>query len=405
MAKQSDHTGVPEDAARDRRDATVLRESIQEFPGPVAVYDGGNRLIAFNAMYRWVHGSAFDTVERRAGDRPIRYEDLIRETAKSVVLPEDMEAHVADRLRAQQVADGKPVDRFYPGRGWFRIVKIRTRSGAVVGFATDVSELKETSLALEQARAAAEAANVAKSAFLANISHELRTPLNAVIGIAEALELGIFGPIADERHRQHIANIRQSGHHLLSLIADLLDLAKVEAGAMEVERTTFALAELFADCATMLQPIADRRPASLMFRPPPARLRLLADGRKIKQVMINIVNNAIKFSHPGGTVLVTVDCDGKGLRIHVDDDGIGLDQEKIEIAFQPFSRLDHTLSTPSEGTGLGLPIAQRFVELHGGTLEIAARQGRGTRVTVVLPPDCLAPDCPAPHGGDTDTAS
>ena len=242
--------------AHDARDARILRESIREFPGPVAVYDDQDRLIAHNELYRWVHGGAFERVKRKAGAERILYEDLVRESARDVVPPEEFEAHVADRIRAQREANSTPIDRYYPNRGWFRITKVRTPSGAVVGFATDVTELKEKTLALEQARAAAEAASIAKSAFLANMSHELRTPLNAIIGLSEALEMGVFGDLANEAHKGYITDIHNSGNHLLALISDLLDLAKVEAGKMELEPEDFGLTELIDECLTMISPIA-----------------------------------------------------------------------------------------------------------------------------------------------------
>jgi len=151
------------------RDDRILRESIQEFPGPVAVYDERDRLIACNELYRWVHGDAFAKVEAQCKGREINYADLVRESARDIVPPDHLEAHIHDRLRAQREANGDAIDRYYPGRGWFRIVKLRTPSGAVAGFATDITELKETTIALEQARMAAETANIAKSAFLANM--------------------------------------------------------------------------------------------------------------------------------------------------------------------------------------------------------------------------------------------
>ncbi len=371
------------------RDAALLRESIQEFPGPVAVYDEQDRLIACNALYRWVHGEAFDRVERAAAPAGLRYEDLVRESAKQVVPPEALEAHVADRLRAQREASGEPVDRYYPERGWFRIVKIRTPSGAVAGFATDVTELKELTLALEQARAAAEAANLAKSSFLANMSHELRTPLNAIIGMAEALDLGVLGALENPRHRQYVADIRGSGEHLLALLSDLLDLAKVEAGAMELEREVFELAALLRECEIMMTPLARRAPVRLAVTRPEPSPRLFADRRKIKQVLINILSNAVKYSRPGGLVELAARPEDGGLAIVVLDQGIGVDEAQIELAFRPFSRLAGETRNRAEGAGLGLPLARRFAELHGGTLRIAARRGAGTRVTLWLPPEAL----------------
>ncbi|MEX0758011.1 MAG: HAMP domain-containing sensor histidine kinase, partial [Tistlia sp.] len=226
--------------------------------------------------------------------------------------------------------------------------------------------------------------------FLANMSHELRTPLNAIIGLAEALEIGVFGTMENDQHRRYVADIRQSGHHLLALISDLLDLAKVEAGAMELEREAFALPALIEECLAMMRPIADARSICLRTEGPSETLRLIADRRKIKQVLINILSNAVKYSHAGGDVRVTALLAVDGLRIEVEDRGIGLDETGLDLVFQPFGRLHNRLGAMPEGAGLGLPIAQRFAELHGGEIGIASRLGKGTLVTLRLPPDILA---------------
>jgi len=384
----ADYTGgKPEqdrDAAQHLRDALILRESIQEFPGPVAVYDSEDRLIACNELYRWVHGTAFERVQRNAGENRIRYEDLVRESANDVVAPEKFEAHVADRLRAQREASSEPVDRYYPNRGWFRITKVRTPSGAVVGFATDVTELKEKTVALEEARAAAEAANIAKSAFLANMSHELRTPLNAIIGLSEALEMGVFGELT-EKHRTYIQDIHNSGNHLLALISDLLDLAKVEAGKMELECETFDLNALIGECLTMMSPIAGQNRVTLESDTGPKDLMINADRRKVKQSLLNILSNAVKYSNIGGSVILSLVRTRHHLQIKVRDDGIGIDMDQLDYVFEPFGRVQSSFTAMPDGAGLGLPIARRLMELHGGDIAIESNRGNGTTVTLQLP--------------------
>ncbi|MDW3205982.1 MAG: ATP-binding protein [Alphaproteobacteria bacterium] len=377
------------EAALHERDAKILRESIQEFPGPVAVYDENDKLIACNELYRWVHGEAFPELERETPGGRIDYADLIRESAKLTVPPEEMEAHIQDRLRAQREADGTPIDRFYRDRGWFRIVKIRTPSGAIAGFATDITELKETTLALEHARAAAEAANIAKSTFLAKMSHELRTPLNAIIGLSEALEMGVFGAVENKRHLRYLADIRQSGHHLLALISDVLDLAKVEAGTLEINREVFDLGDLIRECMSMMKTIADRGDIDLQLDGAVVPVGLYADRRKVMQAFINVLSNAVKYSLAGGMVRVRADLDDDGLHLSVRDQGIGLDEDQIGRVFQPFGRLTQALASSVEGAGLGLPIAQRFIDLHGGSIRLASKVGQGTTVTIVLPLDAV----------------
>jgi two-component system cell cycle sensor histidine kinase PleC len=366
------------------RVANILNEAIQEFPGPVAVYDENDNLISYNPLYKWVHGQAFEAVLQRAGDKPINYADLVRESAKDVVPAEMLEDHVTDRLRAQKDASGKAIDRFYPNRGWFRIVKVRTPSGAIAGFATDITELKDKSLALERARADAEAANVAKSAFLANMSHELRTPLNAIIGLSEAVGTGILGS-CNEKDREYLKDIYNAGHHLLALINDLLDLSKVEAGAMELDHQTFHLQTLLQECIHMIKPIADRASVKIETDISATSINLNGDPRKIKQVILNILTNAVKFSHRGHVVQMRASVDPKQIAIEIEDYGIGIEEENLELAFQPFGHLNHNLAVPAKGAGLGLSIAKRLIELHEGTIHLASRIGEGTTVTVMLP--------------------
>lgn len=376
------------DAAQHLRDAQILRESIQEFPGPVAVYDDLDRLIACNELYRWVQGAAFQRVVEKTGSQRFFYEDLVRESAKDAVPSEKLEAYVADRLRAQRDADGKPTDRYYPDRGWFRIFKVRTPSGAVVGFATDITELKEKTVALEEARAAAEAASIAKSAFLANMSHELRTPLNAIIGLSEALELGVFGSMED-RHRDYIRDIHTSGNHLLALISDLLDLAKVEAGKMELEPEEVDLNGLIGECLTMMSPIASQNRITIENSLPGRELLVRADRRKLKQALLNILSNAVKYSNPGGSVFLSLLRTTERLAIKVRDEGIGIDMEQLDYVFEPFGRLQSSFTAMPDGAGLGLPIARRLMELHGGDITIESNPGKGTAVTLILPATVL----------------
>ncbi|NMM45794.1 hypothetical protein HH303_14960 [Rhodospirillaceae bacterium KN72] len=372
-------------AARNAADALILRESIQEFPGPVAVYDHDDNLIACNELYKWVHGAAFDTVRERSGNSPIRYEDLVRESAKSVVDADDLEAHIADRVKAQRDATGQPTDRFYPNRGWFRIIKVRTPSGAVVGFATNITELKEKTAELEQARAAADAANTAKSAFLANMSHELRTPLNAIIGLSEALISGVFGPIENEKHREYITDIQDSGNHLLALISDLLDLAKVEAGTLDLYDEEFAVADLISDCVNMMLPIAVKASIGLTTQMSGIPCSICADYRKLKQAVLNILANAIKYSPTGTDVQIVTKVDHDSILIRVQDQGIGIDLDDVGRVFEPFGRLAATQRDAPDGAGLGLPIAKRLVELHGGAISIDSARGKGTTVDIRLP--------------------
>lgn len=238
---------------------------------------------------------------------------------------------------------------------------------------------------LARAKMEAEMADRAKSEFLAHMSHELRTPLNAVIGFADMLRLELYGPMPP-RYRDSIETIATSGRHLLDLINDLLDLARIEAGAVELQSDWIDLSAVAHATARMLEPLADGRGVGLRIegRHGP---RVRADRRAIQQVLINIVGNAIKFGAENGEVTIEFG-DGDPVRIRVRDDGPGMSPMQIRRAMQPYGRcqVEPSQTAPSiGGTGLGLPIARRLVELHNGSLTIDSVPGSGTTVTIELP--------------------
>jgi signal transduction histidine kinase len=246
---------------------------------------------------------------------------------------------------------------------------------------------RETATAdLRRATQKAELANRSKSEFLANMSHELRTPLNAIIGFSELLQTPGATGIDEESRMQYIGDIAASGRHLLSLINDLLDLSKIEADELVLREEVFDPAAEINDC---LKFVADRagQVDVTITRNYGGDLPLLkADLRTCKQMVLNLVTNAIKFTEPGGTVAVSVERGpDSGIVVAVSDTGIGMDPAQIEVALQPFRQIDSGLARRHEGTGLGLPLVRALAELHGGRLEIASEPSKGTTATVRFP--------------------
>jgi signal transduction histidine kinase len=238
---------------------------------------------------------------------------------------------------------------------------------------------------LQQQGIALEAASRHKSEFLANMSHELRTPLNAVIGFSDVLLQRMAGEL-NERQIEYVRDIRDAGAHQLALVNDILDLSKVEAGRMEFEPTEFSLAALIGDAVAMLRERASKGGVTLIVTAMDATLgTITADERKIKQVLFNLIVNGIKFTPSGGSVTVDGKREPSAVSVSVTDTGVGIAQADQTMIFEEFRRAGSNAGRPVEGTGLGLSLAKRFVELHGGTLRVESEPGHGARFVFVLP--------------------
>lgn len=255
-----------------------------------------------------------------------------------------------------------------------------------IGVCHDISARKEAEETIRDARYQAEIANNAKSEFLANMSHELRTPLNAILGFSEIMMKEAFGPIGGDRYRNYAGDIHGSGQHLLELINDILDLSKIEAGNEELHEENIEIPELLHSVMTLVKGQAKKNDVSLKLEFPDTLPALRADGRKIKQMLVNVLSNAVKFTQAGGGVTLEIECPPEaGCVVRISDTGIGMAQDDIPRALMPFSRIDNLISRGVEGTGLGLPLARRLAELHGGSLDVQSTLGVGTTVTIELP--------------------
>jgi PAS domain S-box-containing protein len=256
--------------------------------------------------------------------------------------------------------------------------------------ARDVTARKAAETVMREAKEAAEAANRSKSEFLANVSHELRTPLNAIIGFSEVMEHEMFGKLGNEHYRDYARDIRLSGAHLLEVINDILDLAKVEAGKVELQEQSIDVGKVTEATVRLVRERASGRNIDVSIRLPDNLPRLWGDERKIKQILINLLSNAVKFTPEGGSVTVSADrSTADGIQIAVSDTGIGIPREALETVLQPFGQVDSALSRKHAGTGLGLPLTKSLVELHGGRLDLESELGKGTTVTVRFPPERL----------------
>ena len=261
-------------------------------------------------------------------------------------------------------------------------------------------ELRHRRALEEQLRIAAkeaEVANRAKSEFLANMSHELRTPLNAVIGFSEALAGGHFGALTP-RQNIYIQDIHDAGRHLLQLINDVLDMSKLDAGRTTLSEEEIGVAQIIDEAVRLVRQRAQNARIALTVEPIAAGAQLLADELRVRQILLNLVTNAVKFTPAQGRVTIRAARRRDGtFAIEVADSGIGMRPEDVAVALTPFAQVENFMTRRQEGTGLGLPIVKALVELHGGQLLISTRPSIGTTVTVVFPPHRVLAAAPAPQ--------
>lgn len=229
------------------------------------------------------------------------------------------------------------------------------------------------------------AANIAKVEFLSHMSHELRTPLNAIIGFSEVLMLEKFGGLGSDNNREYIQDIHRSGNHLLEIINDILELTKIEADKYDLHYEDVNLTELIHESIHMVKGSSLQSGAGLVNNTVDTPVAMTGDRMAIKKVLINILNNAMKFTPDGGTVAVSMEDQGDHVEIIVEDTGIGISAEDLPCIMEPFIQAGRKKMKAQEGTGLGLPLSKKFIEMHGGRLEIESEEGKGTNVTIHIP--------------------
>jgi signal transduction histidine kinase/DNA-binding response OmpR family regulator len=302
-----------------------------------------------------------------------------------------------DVVLAQVLADQAAV--VLEGRSLLDQVAQRSREleGAVAALQKEIEERLQAEAAVLASNEALVKASQVKSDFLANMSHELRTPLNAIIGFSEVLQDCLFGPLND-RQQRHVANVLEGGRHLLHLVNDILDLSKVEAGHMELHREDLDVYALMAEAGQTMAPTAQRGDLTLEVCPSTEALLVQVDRQRFLQVLYNLLSNAVKFTPPGGVVRLSCEATPDTVVVTVSDTGIGIAPEDQARVFEEFAQVDSTLARSRQGTGLGLSLTKRLVELSGGTITLVSAPGKGSTFNFTVPRTGARPEGPGQRG-------
>ncbi|MEO0883240.1 MAG: PAS domain-containing sensor histidine kinase [Pseudomonadota bacterium] len=371
-----------------------LRNALEGYDGPFAIWDGRKRLLYWNSAY----AKAFNlSTELRVG---MGYDTVVLARAPSI---RQEKASAESNTALIQLANGR----------WINLVERSTPEGGLITVGVDVTEttrsahqidrqskkLKQTLSDLQRSethaaelakmhaeeKEKAERAAHSKSVFLANMSHELRTPLNAINGFSEILAKELYGPLGDDRYKGYADDILASGQHLLDMINDILDMAKIESGKMDIRRQSIDPVDPVDAAIRMIGRKAADKNVRLILDAEDDLPEISADHLAIRQMMLNLISNAIKFTDGGGRIAVTIRKRGEFIRFAVSDTGVGISERDLPRLAQPFEQVDNTSNSNRDGTGLGLALTKSFAEMHGGKLSIASQEGRGTTVAFILP--------------------
>jgi cell cycle sensor histidine kinase DivJ len=359
------------------------------------------------AMYRFLADNALDLITRHSSDGRIRFASPASETllgrkpSELLGLAPAALAH-PDDLKAMQSAF---MEASYFGRAATAQLRLKRADGSsvwaeircrpvkrpngegndIVAVTRDITERKAYERQLIEARDLAEQANRAKSRFLANMSHELRTPLNAIIGFSEVMTHEMFGPVGSPRYLEYSRLIHESGGHLLELINGILDMSKIEAGKFELSEEVFDLSEVAESAVRFVRQPAERAGVALKLAIAPEAKTIFADKRAVKQIIVNLLSNGVKFTPRGGEVRFSAALSAQGVELAVSDTGVGISQKDLERLGKPFEQVEGEHVRSKEGTGLGLSLVKALAAMHGGEALLQSTLGEGTTVRVRLP--------------------
>ncbi|WP_019223730.1 sensor histidine kinase [Bartonella rattaustraliani] len=381
-----------------------IRDAIENISESFVLWDSAERLVMSNSKF-----CEYAAIPKRAlqsGIQRATVESMARPAINEYLLKDDGTGNMTS---IRQMADGS----------WLKINERRTQDGGLVCIGTDISELKQQqekfedserrlfsfiqelkrargnaqqrateveklNISLKAEKERAESANKAKSEFLANMSHELRTPLNAILGFSDIMLQSTFGPLGSQRYKEYMHDIYNSGTHLLTLINDILDMSKIEAGRFTLDCKNTDLEPIMSEAVRTLMPQAQEKNIFVTTNIAP-ELHAEIDGRAMKQIFLNLISNAVKFTPSGGSIDICAFRKKSNLICKIKDTGVGIPQSAIQKLGQPFEQVENQLTKTHTGSGLGLAISRSLLELHKGKLEIISKEMKGTTVTITMP--------------------
>ncbi|HEY1735642.1 MAG TPA: PAS domain-containing sensor histidine kinase, partial [Methylovirgula sp.] len=365
-----------------RSDADELTAILDTATDGIALIDGEGRILAVNRSAEALFGYDQSEVVGHAFTMLIAPESQTKAQQYFEGLKSDAVASLLNdgRQIIGQARQGGTIPIF--------LTLGRIGTGSLLKYCAllrDMTHWKKVEQELDAARRQAERASALKSDFLAKVSHEIRTPLNAILGFAEVIMEERFGPIGNERYRDYLKDIHTSGAHVMSLVNDLLDLSKIEAGRLDLDFVAVDPNQIITECVGLMQPQASSERVIMRLALAPQLPKILADERSLRQIILNLLSNAVKFNEPGGQVIIaTAFSDEGNAVIRIRDTGIGMSEDDLETALEPFRQV--ATSRQTEGTGLGLPLTKALVEANRAFFSIKSKKNEGTLVEIAFPP-------------------
>jgi PAS domain S-box-containing protein len=359
---------------------SLVRATLESTADAILATDHAGKVTEFNAKFMEMWQVPADTMASREHDRllDVMSRQVRKTTPFNATVQHILATSPTERLDTLELSDGRVIEQFT------RIQQMDQRAVGRVWSYRDITERAQSEAALREAKEAAEEANRTKSEFLAVMSHELRTPLNAIGGYVELLDMGIRGPVTDKQ-REYLARIQKSQRHLLGLINEVLNYARIETGTVHYELTAIRVRDALAAAEALVAPQVWEKGLTLTVREFSSDVTVRADAEKLQQVLLNLLSNAIKFSERGGQIELGCTVIAERVCVSVRDTGIGIPTEKLSLIFDPFVQVRSDLTRTSEGTGLGLAISRDLARGMGGDLTVESTLGEGSVFILVLP--------------------